>query len=383
MNRLNSELTEQQNRLKDWLFNDALPLWAKGIDRVHGGFYERIHQDGRFDDINRRTRVAARQVYAYALAKRMGFAGDVDGVVDAGLDWLRDPACGPDGLLYGVLSPTAKVVKAQFDFYDHAFALLAYASAFRIRPHDTALKDTAETMRDHMMTAYAHPVRGFEEAVPRTLPLKANPHMHFFEACLAWIEAGGDEKWLGAAHMIAELFIDKFLNPKTGALHEFFDADWNISPDERGRILEPGHQFEWAWLVLRFSQITKDTKFIPYCLRLIEVGERYGTDPKRGVTFNEMWDDYSPKDFKARLWPQTERIKAYALLLTIESDLKPPLAQETLCSASKSMRAYLDTPIKGLWYDCMDEDGKLITESAPASSLYHIICAIDELGKIR
>lgn len=372
-----------KTRLKSWLFDKALPLWAKGIDTVHGGFYERINQDGTFDDINRRTRVAARQVYSYALAKRMGYEGETDTVIDAGLNWLRGPACGPDGFLYAVLSPKAEVVRSAFDFYDHAFALLAYASAFKVRPNDLGLKHTAETMRDYMMRTYAHPVRGFEESVPRSLPLKANPHMHFFEACLAWVEAGGDEKWFEAAKMIANLCVDKFLSPKTGALREFFDGDWNIMPDDSGRILEPGHQFEWAWLLLRFAELTGEARFIPYALRMIEISETYGTDPKRGVSFNELWDDFSHKDFNARLWPQTERIKAYAQLYRMSDDgVQKTNSLSKAIDACRGLELYLQTPMAGLWFDRMDADGNLLNDSAPASSLYHIICAIDEFSNV-
>ncbi|WJH41115.1 hypothetical protein N7E02_11590 [Aliirhizobium terrae] len=35
----------------------------------------------------------------------------------------------------------------------------------------------------------------------------------------------------------------------------------------------------------------------------------------------------------------------------------------------------------GLWHDMMLEDGGFRREAAPASSLYHIICAIGELSR--
>ncbi|MEJ0007621.1 MAG: AGE family epimerase/isomerase [Steroidobacteraceae bacterium] len=35
----------------------------------------------------------------------------------------------------------------------------------------------------------------------------------------------------------------------------------------------------------------------------------------------------------------------------------------------------------GLWYDKIDREGKFVVEPAPASSFYHIICAIAEFGE--
>ena len=383
--RLQTNLGEMQLSLKTWLFDQALPLWWNtGGDRDKGGFFEKINLDGVPYDIDRRTRVAARQVFSYALARTMGYKGETDPAIHQGLAWLDGPARNPDtGLLYAVLTPKGEVVKGAFDFYDHAFAMLAYASAFKVRPHDRSLEDKAVFIRDTIVRTYAHPVVGFEESVPRTLPLKANPHMHMFEACLAWIEAGGDDEWRRIAAMIADLCLDKFLDPKTGALREFFDGDWNPMAGEAGRVLEPGHQFEWAWLFLRWANKTGDAKYAKAARRLMDIAEVIGTDPQRDVTFNELWDDFTPKDRNARLWPQTERIKAF--VAAAEAAATPAEKEADVAKAVEAaagLKLYLSTDFVGLWRDRMKADGSFEIEPSPASSLYHIICAIDELSRL-
>ena len=381
---MDAKLNTLKSGFKTWLFDHALPLWAqKGVDQAKGGFYERLNLDGTPDDINRRTRVAARQVYSYALAKRMGYKGVSDAVIDQGLAWLSGPAKSPEGMVYAVLSPTGEVVRAEFDFYDHAFTLLAYASAYKVRPHDSNLKARGKFIRDYIVSHYRHPDRGFEESIPRSLPLKANPHMHMFEACLAWIDAGGDKVWHDLASEIAELCLDKFLHPVTGALREFFDGEWNVIKGEAGRIVEPGHQFEWAWLMIRWYQLEGDERFLTAAKRLIEIGEAHGTDQVRGVSVNEVWDDFKPKDSKARLWPQTERMKAYSALHSVATHPSDAaMAIEKAIEACDGLKLYFKTEIEGLYSDKMNEDGSLVVESAPTSSLYHIICAIDEINKI-
>ena len=377
-------LFDSQTTLKQWLFDHALPLWWNtGGDLDKGGFYEKINLDGKPYDIDRRTRVAARQVYSYALADKMGYEGDTAPAIDQGLAWLSGPAKNPEtGLLYAVLAPDGSVVKGAFDFYDHAFAMLAYASAYGVRK-DKALEDAACFIRDSIVKTYSHPVRGFEESVPRTLPLKANPHMHMFEACLAWLEVGGDDEWRRIAAMIAELCVDKFLHPVTGSLREFFDGDWNALEGEMGRIVEPGHQFEWAWLFMRWAKRTGEDKYLTAAKRLIDIAETAGTDPKRDVTFNELWDDFTPKDLNARLWPQTERVKAYVKLA--DAATTPAEREQAIAKAiegAAGLQLYLSTDIVGLYRDRMKADGTFEIEPAPASSLYHIICAIDELGSL-
>ena len=383
--QLRNNLAEMQESLRTWLFDQALPLWWRtGGDREKGGFFEKINLDGVPFDIDRRTRVAARQVFSYALAGTMGYTGETDPAIDQGLNWLDGPARNPEtGLLYAVLTPRGEVVRGEFDFYDHAFAMLAYASAYRVRK-DKALEDKAVFIRDAIVKTYAHPVRGFEESSPRTLPLKANPHMHMFEACLAWIEAGGDDDWRRIAAMISDLCLEKFLDPDTGALREFFDGDWNPMAGDAGRVLEPGHQFEWAWLFLRWSARTGDAKYADAAHKLMDIAEVIGTDPARDVTFNELWSDFTPKDVNARLWPQTERTKAWVATALAASDgPETEAAVAKAIQAAAGLKRYLSTEIVGLYRDRMKHDGSFEIEPAPASSLYHIICAIDEFSRLK
>ncbi len=53
-----------------------------------------------------------------------------------------------------------------------------------------------------------------------------------------------------------------------------------------------------------------------------------------------------------------------------------------LASAARAIAAlqlFLDVPLKGLWRDKLNADGRFVEEDVPASSFYHILCAIYEL----
>ena len=103
-------------------------------------------------------------------------------------------------------------------------------------------------------------------------------------------------------------------------------------------------------------------------LTLFESGLR-GVDPARNAAIDEMDRNLEPRRATARLWPQTERLKA-ALLLRREDEA---------CAAAEGLWQYLQTPLTGLWRDKMLQDGSFVEEPAPASSLYHIICAVASL----
>jgi mannose-6-phosphate isomerase len=96
-----------------------------------------------------------------------------------------------------------------------------------------------------------------------------------------------------------------------------------------------------------------------------------GVDPGRGVAVNALWDDFSVRDGSARLWPQTEWLKA-ALWLA------PGDPAEAL-RAIGGLEKYFATPVAGLWRDKLDANGAFVEEFAPASSFYHIVCALDAL----
>jgi mannose-6-phosphate isomerase len=112
--------------------------------------------------------------------------------------------------------------------------------------------------------------------------------------------------------------------------------------------------------------------------RLITIGENPGSAGGRGVAVNALGDDLSVHDDAARLWPQTERIKAGAAYAAASG---APEGWRIANRGAEALLRFLDTPIPGLWRDRMQPDGAFVDEPAPASSFYHIVCAIAELDR--
>ena len=367
--------------LKRWLFDAALPLWSTvGTDRRHGGFFEKIDRAAVPIEEPRRTRVVGRQIYCFATAASIGWTGPAADLVAHGLAYFHRCCLAPDGTVVTASRPDGTVVDARFDLYDHAFALFGLAAAHTFAADDR-LVATAARMRDRLVEGWAHPQAGFEEARPRRLPLRANPHMHLLEAALAWIEAldGRDPAWGTFADAIAALCLDRFVDPATGAVREFFDGDWQPIAGEAGRLVEPGHQFEWSWLLRRWGRLRGDARALAAADRLLALAETHGTDPARGVAVDELWTDLSVKSAGARLWPQTERIKAW--LAAAEAAADPEIRDRAFARvavAARGLAPYLAAPVAGAWNERMLPDGGFRDEPSPASSLYHLTCAIAE-----
>jgi mannose-6-phosphate isomerase len=372
-----ARIDQQRSRLCSWLCDSAYPLWSTaGVDPA-GGFHERLAQNGKPLVEPRRSRVNPRQAYCFAMAPSLGWRGDAAGLIRHALDYFVARYQRPDGLFRTLIAADGSPLDDRALLYDQAFALLAFNVAaaggeLRAERERQSFELHARVMK-HMKRAG----QGFESGVPASLPLQSNPHMHLFEAALAGCEVCSDSSvWKPLSDEIAELALSKFVDSKTGALREFFDEQWNPAPGIPGRIVEPGHQYEWAWLLLRWGG-TKNGRARDVALKLIEIGESHGV--RNGFATNSLLDDFSAHDAGARLWPQTERLKAAAIAARLTGEAK--YFSMTVAAADRLQR-YLDCPIRGLWYDRIDPQGNIVDEPAPASSFYHLVAAIAEISAL-
>jgi len=389
------EMISVGDHLLAWLRDEALPLWDRvGVDRRAGGYFETI----AFHDSNtaleatgpvRRGRVVARQIYVFDVGRRMGWSSQWESPVDHGCNFLFEKLHRGQGRFHTAVEAASLEPQGEFDLYEHAFYLFALAHLLATVV-DYPVAATALQCLQHLREHYGKSGGGFEESQPPTVPLKSNPHMHLLEAALAWIEAtGGAEQgpWVELAQELVRLCLTHFVDHSSGVIREYFDYDWTPVPGDAGRIVEPGHQFEWAWLLTQWAGMPHDTPAVrdrcrAVAGRLREIGERWGVDPVRGIAINEIWDDMTPKDTVAKLWPQTERLKAWCAAL---DGAKSAAEQSEACSrviaAAEGMAKYLRTDAPGLWHEVCLPDGRFAAGPSKASSLYHVACAIEVLHK--
>lgn len=360
-----------------WLLDAAYPLWStKGVDPA-GGYFERLGQNGKPLADRRRSRVTPRQAYCFAMGPSLGWRGDAAGLVKHGLDFWYAKFQRPDGLFRTLINADFSVADDRAITYDQAFGLLAFNLGATLGPELRA--ERQRQAHDLLQSVLKHTKRatgGFENGVPTSLPLESNPHMHLFEATLAGCEVCAESSlWKSLADEIAEFALAHFFD-KNGVLHEFFGEDWKFAPGIPGRIVEPGHQYEWAWLLLRWAG-DRHPKARAAALKMIEVTEANGV--AHGLALQQVLDDFSPHDPSARLWPQTERLKAGALAARLTGEAK---YFEMAASAADALKRYLATPIPGLWYDRIDPNGDIVEEPAPASTFYHLVVAVAEIGAL-
>lgn len=360
-------------RFADWLRQSALPLWATIGQDEAGRFAEALSLDGRVMKVARRARVQARQIWTYAEAGRLGWSGPWRRAVVLGAERLEAEYLRADGLCRTLLGPDGAPLNETAMVYDQAFVMLALQSARRLTDDPASLERRAVQIRDTLWSQRLTD-GGWKEGGAH--PFQSNAHMHLLEACLAWEEGGGDEAWSEMADHVVHMTHRHFIDPQGGYLREFFDEAWGAAPGEDGRLVEPGHQFEWAWLLTRHARLRQDDALLTYARRLYDFGCKGISDGR--VALDTLNIDGRPRGERARLWPQTEWLKAALIMAEMSEDGERRRYLNDAADALRALWLYL-TPTGG-WRDKRLGRKGFINEAAPASSFYHIMGAFGQIN---
>ena len=99
--------------------------------------------------------------------------------------------------------------------------------------------------------------------------------------------------------------------------------------------------------------------------RMARFARRHGLDHVRGVAINEVLVDGSIRNPAARLWPQTERLKAALARCRRTGEHEERMEA---AAAYAGLVQYFETPARGAWRDKLRADGTWVEEPAPGSS---------------
>lgn len=356
-------MTDRKALLSRWLHEDALPLWSGiGIDAATGTAWEALDHNGApCPDMERRLRVQARQAYCFASSGNPAHLPLAQQLFAFAMTHGFDPV---NGNLAAYLNPDTTIRTAPHDLYDIAFMLLAL-SALGAAGCDI----TTDLAHLEAQLARLKAPRGWHENAAHTLPRRQNPHMHMFEASTALYRVTGAARFREMADECLGLFTDVFFQ-HDGQVLEYFDAGWqplNIAD----QTIEPGHMAEWIYLIDRFETATGATTDIDIDLLFGAILAQRCT---RGYLPDHTGPAQGPTCQTHRMWPQTELLKAALVMHNRGANLDPNTAPDAIFDLL--WRDYLTTETPGGWYDKRSSNGTLLSNNMPASTFYHILCAL-------
>ncbi|MEA3089712.1 MAG: hypothetical protein QOJ04_1054 [Caballeronia sp.] len=325
---------EPNFRSRDFLLDHVrhtLTFYARTARDDSGGFFHFFKDDGTvYDRTTRHLVSSTRFVFNHAMAFRH-FGGQQHqdnarhafaflrnahwDAVNEGYDWEIEWRDGAKRTLDGTRH-----------CYGHAFVLLACAHAAMagIDEAKPLIDETFQLMDKHFWDASAGL---YADEATSDWQLSSyrgqNANMHATEALLAAYEATGHVLYLDRAEKIAGNITLRQARLSDGLVWEHYHADWSIdwhyNESDSSNIFrpwgfQPGHQTEWAKLLLILERHRALPWLAPRAIELFDAGFNRAWDDQHGGLYYGFGPDNSICDHDKYFWVQAETFATAALL---------------------------------------------------------------------
>lgn len=279
------------------------------------------------------------------------------------------------------------------DLYAHAFALfglVAYRRALDRQAATVWIDRSFEVLQRRFRRADG----SYSDLMSRNFSDLAadrrsqNPHMHLLEAVLSLATGSDATGHADCARNLLTLFEDHFLITADSVVLEHLDAGFQPHR-EHGHRLEPGHHYEWAWLLDWATRTLGDARYRALGPAILENGLALGWDDAAGGVFDEV-DRRSGAAIvpTKRIWPLLELIKALAVFPERASGpvTRGPAGGTggaTAVTLEQATALLLERYLQpdGRWIERFNADWTPADQSMPSSSAYHISTALLELER--
>lgn len=357
------------------------PKWYGAFsDNDLGGFYERLNRNFKPLLIGQRRLVTqCRQLAIYshvAAEENLSQYKNLKQQFEFIVEKYHDPKT---GLWWFSIDDQGQVKDRYCDLYALTFVIFSFSFYYRATGDERARELAAKTLA--VINSKFRLSAGLAEAVddvgqPLAKIRRQNPHMHLLEACLFAFDTFGDAGYLTMADEMVSLFYMFFYR---GSLHEFFTDELNPHPVE-GHKLEPGHYFEWVWLLKKHAIAKNDSKrHDAVALKLLDWANHHGWDETHGGIYDVVAADGAVLADTKRIWPFCEALKANTLMINASPD-RQEIKDRISDMVDVFMSKYMDE--RGFWTESLNRDLSSATDFMPGTTPYHVYFGIMETRDI-
>ncbi|MDE1181995.1 AGE family epimerase/isomerase [Paraburkholderia sp.] len=304
-----------------------------------------------------RAMACARQLFVFSEA---GDAAHADQLFDSLRHYFQDTNSG--GWFYSVDAQGAPLDTTK-DLYTHAFLIFACAE-YGARSGNRDALDVANQTTALVQDRFAAPDDLFSAALDRSFGssnggLLQNPIMHLTEAWLAARAATQDSAYDDALRTLAGAVARRFVHDASGCIAE-------LTIGEANNRLEPGHQFEWFWLVKQAPELFAAAGLDASLTRAFDFAQRLGVDAQTGGVAASLDETGKIKDATQRIWAQSEYLRALA---TRDDDAaRERLPQQIERFQQRFLHA-------SGWYEAKTPAGDIARADMPSTTPYHLATA--------
>ncbi|KJZ64471.1 AGE family epimerase/isomerase [Pseudomonas fluorescens] len=262
------------------------------------------------------------------------------------------------GWFYSV-DPQGAPLDQRKDLYTHAFILFACAHYWD-KVREPLVESVLNAVLEVVAQRFATGDGLYEASLDRDWsslesgPLQ-NPLMHLAEAFLATLSVRKDVAVQDALIELCTAMQKRFIDPQHCVLME----------KPLGAVdnwFEPGHQFEWYFL-LESSSLLRGSTLHDSLERAFAFTEQLGVDQQTGAVraMLDLQPNGPPRDATQRIWAQAEYLRA----LTLRPDSEALVLHQLQALQQRFLHA-------GGWYECRDENGDVTRRDMPSTTPYHL-----------
>ena len=364
-----------------------LAFYEPSVFDPAGGFFQHFRDDGSIYDASTRHLVSStRFVFNYVNAFQQTGKPHYRDWAAHGFAYLRSDHRQANGA-YIWQRGAQGIEDGRAMAYGHAFVMLAAAYAARLDIAEAA--DTIDEIWD-FMERYFWQAEHHAYADERNADLSTldsyrgqNANMHSVEALIAAYETTKAPHFLTRAEEIATQFCQRLAAAADGQIWEHYTEDWqhdwtyNIDkPDDLFKPwgFQPGHQVEWAKLLLQLDGLAPKDWYLPTAQNLFDTAMAKGWDPQYGGLVYGYAPDGQFADAHKYFWVQAEAIAAAWRLWQRTNDAA---YQEAYHRLWRYAWDHLIDHKYGAWYRIVSQEGKWIEPwKSPAGKVdYHTMGA--------
>lgn len=296
-----------------------------------GGFYHFFGEDGSVYDKTTRVLVTeARFVFSFAVAYQHLKKEEYLAAVRHGVAFLRGPLRNKANGAYHWTLENGVPSSSKIYTYGLAFCLLAYSKAVAVGVSEAKeyMKETFELLESHMF----EPKHGLyaEEADAEWVvdPYRSESgNLHLTEALIAAYEATKEAIYLDRAVLLADNICNRQAGLAKGLVWEHYHEDWSADmnfANANGALtifrpwgFQPGHQVEWARLLINLNRYAPAMWFIPKARFLFDIAMKQAWDPDHGGLAYSFGPDGVVCDWDKIFWVQCESIGTASMLASV------------------------------------------------------------------
>ncbi len=388
-------MTDQQFAVeRQTELHNLLRWWMKHmVDDVNGGFYGRIDgQNNLHPSAEKGVILNTRILWAFSAAARKTGNSDYIKMATRAHNYLIDKFLDKEqGGVYWSVDFLGQPLQTKKQVYAQAFAIYALSEFYLLTGNASSLeialnifqlleknaldptqngyyeayskdwqllddlrlsdKDANEAKTQnthlHLLEAYANLLRAVpRNSVPEHVPRNSVPG-HVFRNSVP--ELISPEQSSGVQHALENLinlFLEKFIDPKTAHIHLFFDENWQLKSD----IVSFGHDIEASWLIWDAAQTIENQEIIekvkPVCLRIAEITLQEALEPD-GSVINQRWNSDGRLDTDRIWWVQAEAIVGFWNAFRMTGDTR---FRKAALDCWRFTYNKMRDPVGGEWY---------------------------------